>query len=203
MCAALARYGAPGDEVLAWLKGGGDILLRERFDEGVEVPPLLKRQPLGMSMGLAADFSTTGRACLGGRLQACEAVFLSPAREDPTLDAQERRRGVEQMPFPLLTNMSGGTHFGVLDQGALSALENEFGLARFSMFWRSQAPVTEAFQGAFGISVGEWQYEWIKSRTGLRFGGPGMRAAHVSLSLLTLLGLAGLSVATAKRKREV
>jgi hypothetical protein len=75
-----------------------------------------------------------------------------------------------------------------------SALESDFGPARFGEFWRSPLQPEEAFQDAFGEPMGPWIMRWLRRYVDPPSTGPGVPARATLLTLLTLGFLLGAAV---------
>ena len=82
----------------------------------------------------------------------------------------------------------------------LSTAEAQFGRERFERFWTSEDDVPTAFASAFGVGLADWVREIAESRFGEQRLGPGVDAGTVLLSLLTLLGFAGLAAFISARR---
>jgi hypothetical protein len=84
----------------------------------------------------------------------------------------------------------------------LDALEREFGAEAFGRFWRSDEPMTIAFQNAFGLSTASWGFQWASSLEGARADMnvlPSRRESGLMI-IYTLVGL-GLALGVATRRK--
>ncbi|HSJ29912.1 MAG TPA: hypothetical protein VK933_00665 [Longimicrobiales bacterium] len=179
-CTFVARYGAPGARMSHWLSAGGYTL--------AEVP--------GPAANIEADdapmFWTSAdlmiRGCIAGRADLCDRIV--------SFEPQPGRLGAATMHLPLSYTFTGAAH-----RMLLSEAEAAFGHDRFAQFWTSDADMPVAFASAFGIEFGEWVREWGRGRYGEQALGPGVGAASVLLSLLTVLGLAAVATAVSVRRR--
>ncbi|MGH7522745.1 MAG: hypothetical protein ACREK8_00350, partial [Gemmatimonadales bacterium] len=227
-CTFFAAFGVPGPAVGAWLANEGylpiqsaDWLSRpkgyasgegpwERWypeNRGFDWPPLMRA--LG-SLDFTSlitppyEFGDAGLACVVGRTAACTHAVLGytvhPLAGFPP-DLVPRTRQPETVtlatvrpPVPSL----------------VSAMVTDHDRASFQRFWSSSHPMEEAFQGAFGESLGAWtarwaQREWLASFRA-KFGGPAIALGVTLNSTWPLLviawgGVALLIAATVARRR--
>ena len=193
-CSFFARYGWPGEEVMTWLEAGG-----VEFATALS-PDAIRRVGISSSsrnadrslMGAIArgSFEPEVEACLEGSLSRCLDMWeaASPgtsATSGPQLQLGEWFRWL-------------GVAYGH-EASLLADLVTEFGEESFALFWRSELPVGEAFSDAFGVSRGEWTYDWAEERLGSRTSRGGLVLDGL-LSLLTVLLLTGVASGVAYRR---
>lgn len=179
-CTFVARYGAPGAKMSHWLSAGGYTL--------AEVP--------GPAANIEADdapmFWTSAdlmiRGCIAGRADLCDRIV--------SFGPEPAGLGAATMHLRPSYTFTDAAH-----RMLLSEAEAAFGHDRFAQFWTSDADMPVAFAGAFGIEFGDWVREWGRARYGEQILGPGVGAASVLLSLLTVLGLAAVAAAVSVRRR--
>jgi hypothetical protein len=198
-CTFFAAFGVPGPEVGAWLAKTGylpiqsaDWLTRpkgfasgegpwERWypdntAKGLNFSPLLIRV-LG-SLDFTSlitppyEFGDAGLACVVGRTAACTHVVLGyavrPLAGFPTdLVPRDHQPSIGAVPLATVRPPV---------PSLVSAMVLDHDRASFQKFWTSSHPVEEAFQGAFGESLGGWTARWAQRewRASFRakFGGP-------------------------------
>ncbi len=85
----------------------------------------------------------------------------------------------------------------------LADLEAEFGADAFLRFWSSGDAVEDAFESAFGVTVGEWMTVWVDSVSGTLDPGPGLPRSASSGTMLALGLLAGIALLRNRRRKLV
>jgi hypothetical protein len=187
-CHWFARYGAPGPYMQQWLDAGGARHFARFKDpqnntwagflRGLEVPPnyeslMRRRMPI------------RGQKCLSGQKEACaEAV------------ASFEMIGEERAQY-LAFNMPRL----VMGEGSMFAqLEADFGQERFRRFWKSDRPFQEAFEQSFGVSLGEWVYDWTEPLGHMRAGAR-LSLSSIILTFLLIGALVGGALLTAQNRR--
>lgn len=183
-CTFLAAFGLPGDGVRSWLETTryapvqSDSWLSGRKDITDRQGPWLDwdqadirwilRPPLLLRVLGSLDFTTllmppygfgaTGLQCITGDRAACRRAVMHPAIQLPgntefpadltvstwTADLDTITLGTVRPPVPSLA----------------SAMVTEHDRSRFRRFWKSDRPVDQAFQDAFGESLGAWTARW-------------------------------------------
>ena len=214
-CALHAKYGTPGQGVLAWLARGGYATALGRSQSILRYPDseLSSRALLELTEVSPRALLALGRrvlwyrgspeaeACLAGKVQGCRTVLLegltssrwSGGREGGTIEdslglvTRIPEHGFE-LPF------EGGEY------GLLWDLEEEFGPERFQIFWGSQLGMEEAFRSAFGVGAPEWVMAWGQKRLGRSKVGATVPLNAAALSLLTIGVLAGGALLLARRR---
>lgn len=174
-CAFWAKYGAPGPEVQAWLNQAGRQFAADQGRLGMRY-----EYADWTAMGRAYQSRIGVRACIAGMVKACEHAFFDPGRHEYDGYLPRIGPGEDRM---------------------LGDLARQYGVQRFTKFWKSTEPVDRAFQAAFGLSAGAWVKDWAQARYGRYDAGSRMSALTVALSLLTLGLFAGLAVLAATRRR--
>jgi hypothetical protein len=96
--------------------------------------------------------------------------------------------------------MERGSRFGWFDFELFWDLEKEFGPERFQRFWSSEQGLEEAFQAAFGESIGAWTMRWARDKIGPM---EASKPIPLQASLLSLLviGLLGAMACGVQRRR--
>lgn len=180
VCMLYARHGLPGAEVARWFRDGGVNygtwydLPQDSHDEE-ELPPLrFSFRDAAFAGWDVYSGSLQTAECRGGKLDTCAEIVLD--RDSLVADTTH--------PFTEPT-YQWRRRLGSGSAGFLADLRREMGEDRFSRFWRSERPTADAFQDAFGLSVGAWTYHWLQSRTAGFRAGP----APGTTSLLTAGGL--------------
>ena len=82
----------------------------------------------------------------------------------------------------------------------LATAEAMYGSEAFARFWRSDAPVDDAFRAAFGVDLGDWVLARVSERVRITRAGPALSATALLGSLLVLLLSVGVAV-VAQRAR--
>lgn len=186
-CRVWARHGAAGPHIAEWMVVTGGAFARDEwsgFDFEYEGATYARR--------FGSEFwgSFESRRCRAGDDAACEHAVVgvdSSARMAPRF------------------SMSGTGHFmpriAPGEGGLLADMEKEFGSERFQRFWKSPEPVEQAFEAAFGVSLGQWVIDWSEARYGRTTIGSRLKLETIFLSLIFMGLFAGLAVATARGRR--
>jgi hypothetical protein len=149
---------------------------------------------------VADEHPAVGR-CLAGEASACERVLTSEdemrawnASIEATIEeASPLAHATRYYPNPLFTHE---------ERYMLADIERAFGPDAFARFWTSDADVPEAFQDAFGTSLGSWVRDWAQERVGVHRAGPALRAGAPFWIVLTLM-LFGAAATLAGTRRRV
>lgn len=205
-CLFYAAYGPPGQEVERWLARRGFDLVRRPDPRGLVPPPaapalelITGRSPLAAAM-LGRDWRDINAldlvGCQAGQRARCEPALLQPQPLFGRPTGLDRTRRSSSFDW----------RFWSEDQARgdlLGSLVREFGPERFQHFWRSAAPVPEAFEVAFGVSFEGWAARWVPERLGRTVTGPSLRWAGVTgwLGLAVLAVLAAAFMAERRRAR--
>lgn len=205
-CRLYSAYGAPGEEVQAWLEASA--LGFARIDSPSWASSFARRAPLrpegtmrlfGLSRPQPAYESIVVQACLAGRPEACERAMTEPDLIAPLW--RDRAWLVANTPATSFGVQQGHPPFGYLDDGLLSEWEATFGPEPFARFWTSSAPVPEAFEAAFGVPLGDWVLGWAERHGVVYRAGPSLPWSSVWTSMLALAALAGVATAAGLRRR--
>jgi hypothetical protein len=183
-CLLLSRFGRPGSPVDQWLvstryqaAGSASWLLKPReWIDGYEAPPWSRHyapwwfDPSPLLRGFGARTVLEPRAppyhlgapvvrCLAGDTSECAAAVL-----DTTLLAAWGRATPRDLTAAFHRTQAPRAVFdaGPLAWWFLSDLIRDQGQDRFAKFWRSDEPMTVAFQNAFGLSLGDWSLRWAR-----------------------------------------
>jgi hypothetical protein len=206
-CRLYARYGAPGAHVQTWLEAGGAELAARgsapRGDRafaycGPDRRCLEGRKYLfGMStLGYARPIVLD--ECLAADAEACGAIFLDPSLASRGT-AVERRFATRAGALSISDHTTG---FAISEaQYLLGDLEEAFGADAFGRFWRSEEPVVEAFESAFGTDPGTWVLSWFESVVGVDPPGPHLARSATFGTFLALSLFAALTAAVNRRRR--
>ncbi|MFQ5536236.1 MAG: hypothetical protein ACE5GJ_02175 [Gemmatimonadota bacterium] len=206
VCAFLARYGLPGPAVDRWMRAGG-VTFAMAFTPTSEFHPgfadYRRRLPLGAwnPNGPGPALSPGVASCLAGRKNACAALVV-----DPDADAVRSRYVMPDLQPTYMLNMPRGgagewTPFSPIDFHFIAALEEEYGPEALASFWRADGTVREAFQGAFGVDLGEWYQARIAAYVPMDPPGPALRVDGWLTSALILFLAGGVASAFARYRR--
>ena len=206
-CRLYAKYGMPGPQIQRWIRAGNAGFATrsypgeaEREDNRYGQYRLfpIEAPVFGMNRYLYGVPALNTVRCVARRADACAEAFTnhgadraarSPAAADDLATAADEE---------LLDFRSG---FVYEDQYLLADLEREFGEDAFARFWRSQEPVPDAFEAAFGTGVGEWVLNWVEAEIGFDDAGPALPSGTFLPTLLTFMALAaGASLAQVRRR---
>lgn len=193
-CTWYARYGAPGAAIAAWLQrtGVGWRAVPPRFVSTDSTPAQygLWYRRLHFVAGLtgtappAYDAAPAAIRCSQGGTAACALAATAPDGSASYESFWGAMRGM-------------GSYQGYL----LRDLFHDFGPDRVGVFWRSSAPVPEAFQSAFGVPVSEWLGPHLRDYLGaVELGAGDLRGASLS-ALIWVLLIGGLCWWAARRLR--
>jgi hypothetical protein len=189
-CRLVARHGAPGTGVHAWLERGAigfayaptDDPLRLVYGFGEPIVPLF-------GLGGMAWWTKSHDVvkCMSGIAEACTSALLDPSSAGGELQL-DARYVAERSPVIGIRQTLRGSPFATYDDYLLADLEAEFGRQRFGAFWTSDQELTVAFESAFGVPMGEWGASWVRAHVGGVDAGPGMpRSASTGTGLVVLL----------------
>lgn len=183
-CAMIATFGLPGPSVRAWLTRNrfaqarsNDWLLPSSpphvtgpwaywydLQEVRDYPVWLERSALLFDAAAEVpryEFGAAGLRCLSGDEASCVTsilrpdIFVEPAALVP---ADLTSDGESEMPRVVTV-----TQVRAARGDYLASLIQYFGRDRFRRFWVSPLPFEEAFQDAFGRSLGSWTREWAQT----------------------------------------
>lgn len=204
VCRFFARHGSPGDPMLDWLQAGASAFARNVVpaDHHLRLNGGPARGPFGKVGRSWYGGSARTDLCLSGSEESCSALILDPVVRPAGVQHREIYLGelLKDSPVDLIPRYSVVQGEMLGNQGhLLSLLEREFGAERFGIFWRSDLPVAEAFQMAFGQSLDRWTMDWLRRYVDPPARGPGVPAQATLLTLMGIGLLAGGAVRMGRR----
>lgn len=187
-CLYYAAFGRPGSAIEAWLLARG---FAPAYTADWDSPPPtihLLDQPERYDY-LVYNVAFDGLACSAGQRSRCAPALLARAEYGISSIAGMVHR------YPWSRNLPA-------DDRYFAALIHDMGRERFANFWRSSAPVDEAFLAAFGEPVGAWTATWAHNFTpDLPPFGPRPRPIAVFLGLaLAAVAVAGAGLWVMRRQ---
>jgi hypothetical protein len=212
-CIYYAAFGTPGPGVERWLRDGGWRAAHHtewwspapRWSEYVNgMGPLLDRlaSRAEPSWQVRWVLSVPGVGCLGGESGRClEAATTSqPTQDDSVWRANVvSSNGTNQFSFYRPWTAAS---LGPYDGWLVSEMVRSLGPERFSAFWQSRAPVSDAFRAASGEELDDWIRDWGNRIYGSIAIGPGLPFTAVIAGLL-VFGLSVLTAVSIARRRRV
>ncbi len=195
-CAFYAIFGEAGRTLSQWLDSPSgfygssfettvrSVPVREGRDRTFELP--------GWSPGSGPQHRAgylDVPACLVGRTDRCSHLVSDPTGPIGSIPSSD---------VPVLEGVRT-YRFGAGSDNSypLSDLLAEKGREAFAVFWRSNEPLEQAFETAFGEPLGEFVHRWIKSRAPAPPRGWRIPASSVFVSVVLLVGLVVASAAHA------
>ena len=207
-CAYLEHFGAPGNAIRRWLNARAwQFAQRSSWSE----PPMpwLDGSPdssFRERIDLEFVMSSSGRACAGGRDEACiDALFSrAPRQNRMTLNAGVLTPGYFN-PFVHGDNgwLTRAWALGSREWTLLSDMVRDLGPERFERFWSSELSPEQAFQAAAGMSMAEWTRDWIETTYHPQSTGPALPAGATGFAALLLIVALGLTIVAARRRQIV
>jgi hypothetical protein len=214
-CIYYASFGKPGPRVERWLRDGDWRFARHadwattppQWDPSAQhlASPFVERMTSidDASWRVRYALRTPGIGCLGGQSGRCvEAVMpgSNTTSEDSTWSANVvASNGTNQFSFYLPSQVS---NLGPYDGWLVSEMARSLGVERFEAFWKSSAPVPEAFQAAAGQDLDSWIRDWGRRVYGSIDTGPGVPVSAIFAGMLAF-GLAMLIAISIARRRRV
>lgn len=192
-CRFVAAYGLPGTEIRTWLAEGGYQYSVWGPRNAGEHAGSGRRDGYGRRTFPVDRPGLTPERCVAGEADACEQLLLHDTED--RLDASSVTFEVADFPLSLgAARMGSGSP--ILTDAAhylLSDLEHEYGPEAFRTFWTSDRNVPEAFEDAFGTSLGTWTVGWVATHLRLERYGPALPRGGwlATVALLLLCTLAG------------
>lgn len=188
-CIWYSTYGMPGPSISHWIRGNG-ISLMTRYDLPGQRDSVELDGDFGYFVpGMVYQASENLLTCLTGDETVCARLVMGRAtRRDSTNYRIVTPEWFYRLPM-------GGE-----SSAWLSDLQREMGFERFSRFWHSELPMTQAFQHAFGMEPGVWNREWLSRTYPEIYPGPLPRGRSVAYAGGVMLLLFGLAAAVAVRK---
>lgn len=201
ICRYFVRYGEPGQEMMAWLRGGAAQYAEAVFeiDHHLRYAQGPARGPFGV---FRRAFPARTTRCLSGEEDDCLGLILEP--QLPLSSPGRSTRGVEELipesPVDFLARrLVSEEETRGLGRYLFHSLEEEFGPDRFRDFWQSDLPPDAAFQESFGEPLGPWIRDWLLRYLEPSARGPGVPIQATFLTLLSLGILAGGAVRMGRR----
>jgi len=193
-CAFYSQFGVPGSSVGDWIQGGQyATTLHPNW-----LAPRRWRDPGKRRWPWAGHVQyPTLTACASGDRTACLAApTMHPDMPAAMLEA-ERPQDIA-IGWP--TQWYWSTPLGPRSASFLSDMVIALGEDRFSRFWNSDQPVSNAFLSAAGTSLEDWTMDWARGQIGTPRRGPSVPAGSVILSLLLCVVFVGGGVAFAGKR---
>ena len=159
-CAFYGRYGAPGTEILGWLRAGAFELGQIHSPGDAELAAVTAQMIEREGRQTRAAYRRV--ACSAGRLEICEQILLMPLDMTP-LTSRLINADAEDGVYRTAAYLRMYNGLGHRGHALLADLRSEFGDDAFQAYWSSDQPVTAAFSSAFGVSVGEWVHTWVRT----------------------------------------
>jgi hypothetical protein len=183
-----AQRSPRNDPPAPWLDGLPDSSFRSRID-------------LEWVMG------SSGRACAGGRDDACVDAVLSRMPLDDRRTSLKLNAGVLSPGFfnPFVHGDNGwltrSWPLGVREWTLLSDMARSLGTERFEQFWTSDLSPEQAFQAAAGMPLSKWTRQWIETTYHAQATGPALPAGASGFAALLLIVGLGLTIVAAQRRQ--
>lgn len=214
-CAYYAAFGMPGERVREWIERWGlapviyanwDVPLwtRRRLVEAQAAWYLRSRSTIRPSSQLPFDLL----ACAHGDRDRCRAAI-----QPHFVDVYRGGSGIVQSWLPGLIEgrwRRSYDYYYYRSSGLgprvghyFSDMVTEFGRERFARFWRSNAPLEDAFEQAMGVPLDEWTMQWVQSTIGVPETPADIPAGSVLASLIVMGVLLGGASLFAFRRQVV
>lgn len=208
-CAYFERFGAPGAAVRRWLDDRGwQFAQRSVWN----VPPVrwldgMPDSSYRSRIDLDYVMSSSGRACAGGRDEACVQALVSQSSGADRWTAMRLDAGVLSSGF--FNPFVHGDNFwfarawplGAREWTLLSDMVRSLGPERFEQFWTSDLPLDQAFPAAAGVSMAAWTRDWIETTYHPQATGPALPAGATGFAALMLIVALGLTIVAARRRQ--
>ena len=180
-CVLPARYGSAGQHIAQWYTSYGASLAKRG-----------RTETYGVSRSYRWDRrDLSSEACRAGDLNHCRMQLTGGSLDRINLRAPVQLPDALESQWHSNIAIGGQSH---RDRSLLFDLEHDFGEERFEQFWKSELPVEDAFETAFGIEAGEWMRQWSIHHYGPVDGGPRPSFALAGFSLLFMLACAGIGI---------
>ena len=209
-CAYLEHFGAPGPSIRRWLdERGWQFAQRSSWNDAPSrwldgMPDSTYRAHID----LAYVLPTAGRACAGGRNEACDDAMLSrPPVDERRSSMKLHAGGVVSVgyfnPFVHGDNswLTQSWPLGAREWTLLSDMVRTIGAERFERFWTSDLPPEQAFLAAAGIPLSTWTRDWIETTYHAQETGPALSAGATGFAALILIAALGLTIFAARRRQ--
>ena len=183
-CLWVAAFGAPGPEIREWVESGGHAFAEPPSSPSVPTPrPASFRESFGL---LSFDAAALPLAtCASGDAEVCERLFLDPVWGDPLGRMRSQARSEWKPRESVASFTTRGRSW--VRAPLLHRARVEFGDGAFARFWRSDQPVQDAFESAFGVSLAEWMEKEVEREAGTVLAGPGLPRIDFGGSIAFLL----------------
>lgn len=203
-CRPYLKYGMPGVYVGEWMvDGASDFALEPAppADPGFAEYRPIRRTFFGLAhygFGFRNQSVEVDR-CMAGIAEGC----MRAVTDWKTVTVGSTRRSREVAPdITRLTGLNSWfSPWGNFDDYLLADLEHEFGPERFQRFWSSELPVSEAFESAFDMGMGEWLVTWVEANMDISPPGPKLSKSAALGGMLALSLFAALAGAWSRRRR--
>jgi hypothetical protein len=208
-CAYFEHFGAPGDSIRRWLDERG-WQFAQRSSWNTAPAPWLDGIPdssYRSRIDLAYVMGSSGRACAGGRDEACAEAVLTRVMLDDRHTSPKLRAGVLSPglynPFVHGDNgwLTRSWPLGEREWTLLSDMVRSLGAERFERFWASDLPPDRAFQAASGVPLPTWTREWIETTYHPQATGPALPAGATGFAALMLVVALGFAIGAARRRQ--
>lgn len=209
-CAYVGQFGLPGATIRQWLDARG-WQFAQRSSWTQPPRPWLDGSPAypyRARIDLAYVMGSSGRACAGGRDQACIEALLHPEAEVEF--RQTRMTFVEAVLTPGFFNpfvhgdnswLTSSWPLGAREWTLLADMVRSLGAERFQRFWSSDLPPEQAFQAATETSLAAWTREWIETTYHPQTTGPALPAGATGFAAALLIVALGLTLVAARRRQ--
>lgn len=208
-CAYFESFGVPGNEIARWLARRG-WQFAQRSPWPTPARPWLDGQPdEAYRERIDLDFvmGTAGRACAGGKGDACLAALLEPQPMLSQRTPVRARAGIVSTgffnPFAHGDNawLTRSWPLGSREWTLLSDMVRSIGAEQFERFWTSDLPPAQAFQTATGTPLAGWMREWIETTYHPQPTGPALAGSAAGSGALLLVVTIGFAVLAARRRQ--
>lgn len=201
-CRVVAQYGLPGPSVRQWLERGALGFADEPAYGPARTAGWLgtpRHWPFGRSVPSWTRDLEMDR-CLAGVPASCETVVLDPLIRQGEVEA-DVLHVIEHSPVSGIGRVVFRSPFGSADDYLLGDVAAEFGPERFEAFWTSEEDVPEAFEAAFGITLGEWVVAWSDTHFARTAAGPAISSTAASGTIILMTFCALFAGVWARRRR--
>ena len=217
-CALFSAFGAPGPEILHWLRITGWQFARVmdwtttaspwQYPRHYNVSPYSPRSlaetfALGDTpWWITRDFlSNDAVACLAARQSRCASAFAVPYRyeRDTVWSSHVASAGAWDVfgGFGPARRSSLGPQGGWL----ISDMIHSMGRERFAQFWTSPLPPDSAYRAATGEDLSAWVQRWATNIYGTDTLGPRLPANAPIAGLVAILLALGVAIGFARERR--
>lgn len=208
-CGFYEHFGAPGQAIRRWLDDRGwQFAQRSPSNE----PPIrwldgLPDSSYRTRIDLDYVMRSSGRACAGGKDEACIESVLSRAPADDRRNSMDLDAGILSTGYfnPFVHGDNGwltrSWPMGAREWTLLADMARSLGPERFEQFWTSDLAPEQAFQAAAGVPMSTWTREWIETTYHPQAAGPALPAGATGFAALILIVALGLTIVAAQRRQ--